>query len=328
MRRKGEPLSIHGGLLALPTRKVGLSSVVQVANQVTLHNPSNPPSGTEATAAHHTQQGMSRQEDPGELNNRALDNFSESVPQETEEERPTETPQHTSSSRQGYSTASKQSRHAGPVTRSSRLAPVEKRPGRTFSREETRKRSSSLGAPSKGKKTTRKTEAQLRAPSTQEVGLEEVLQVASVTLQDPTNPPSGTEGTAGDRTQTEMSCDEDPDESNNAALEDFSESVRQESEVERPTGTPDSVQQSPDLSYRRNDEISNCRIEPEEYLTNGLEHYDRQVVQEDIDEVEEWLETLKLFEQRRIQTNSPPLTYTLSEDQWTHQDWLTTFNIE
>ena len=62
--RKGEPLSIHGGLLAFPIKKVGLRKVVQVANQVTRHNPSNPPSGTEATEVHCTQVEKSRQEDP------------------------------------------------------------------------------------------------------------------------------------------------------------------------------------------------------------------------------------------------------------------------
>ena len=306
-RRKGEPLSIHGGLLALPTRKVGLSSVVQVANQVTLHNPSNPPSGTEATAAHHTQQGMSRQEDPGELNNRALDNFSESVPQETEEERPTETPQHTSSSRQGYSTASKQPRHAGPITRSSRLAPIEKRPGRTFSREEARKRSSSLGAPSKGKKTTRKTEAQLLAPSTQEVGLGEVLQVAPVTLQDPTDPPSGTEATAVERTQTEMSCDEDPDESNNAALEDFSESLRQAT----------LVQLWESASCCRNNETPNCRTRPEECERNEVEQFF-------LEELYDMHNCMWHCTHLLKQSYSQPQTYTLSEtdEQWIRQELL------
>ena len=156
-----------------------------------------------------------------------------------------------------------QPQRSGPVTRSSGLAPIEKKRGRTFSREEARKRSSSLGALSKGKKTTRKTEAQLRVPSKQEVGLEEVLQVAPVTLQDPTNPPSGTEATAVERTQTEMSCDEDPDESNNAALEDFSESVRQAT----------LVQLWESASCCRNNETPNCRTRPEECARNEVEQF-------------------------------------------------------
>ena len=81
------------------------------------------------------------------------------------------------------SMSQQQPQRSGPVTRSSDLAPIEKKREQAFSREEARKRSSSLGAPSKGKKTTRKTETQLLAPSTQEVGLEEVLQVAPVRLQ-------------------------------------------------------------------------------------------------------------------------------------------------
>ena len=80
--------------MAFPTKKVGLRKVVQAANQATLHNPSNPPSGTEATEVHCTQVEKSRQEDPGERNN-AAPNFPERVPQETEVERLAETPQST-----------------------------------------------------------------------------------------------------------------------------------------------------------------------------------------------------------------------------------------
>ena len=126
---------------------------------------------------------------------------------------PTPQPQPTRSPQPAHPAEQQQPRRAGPVTRSSRLAPIEKQPGRTFSREEARKRDSSLGAPTKGRKRTHKTEAQLLALSTQEVGLGEALQVASVTLQDPTDPPSGTEVTAGDRTQVEISCERNQNDS-------------------------------------------------------------------------------------------------------------------
>ena len=112
---------------------------------------------------------------------------------------PTPQPQPTRSPQPAQPAEQQQPTRTGPVTRSSRLAPIEKQPGRTFFREEARKRGSSQGAPPKGRKRRRKTEAQLLALSTQEVGLGEALQVAPVTLQGPTNPPSETEATAGDR---------------------------------------------------------------------------------------------------------------------------------
>ena len=217
-----------------------------------------------------------------------------------------------------------QPQRSGPVTRSSRLAPIEKQRGRTFPKEEPRQRCSSLGAGEK-KRRTRKGEplslhGGVLAFPTKKVGLGEVVQVANqVTLHNPSNPPSGTEATEVHCTQVEKSRQEDPGERNNAAP-NFPERVPQKTEVERLAETPHTPQ-CPTISCGRNDELPNCGTPPEEYVR--LAHEIR-LVKEELHEMQGWLDLFKLRERQRIQSNLQPLTYTLPEtgEQWTRQETI------
>ena len=220
-------------------------------------------------------------------------------------------PQPTRSPQPAQPAEQQQPTRTGPVTRSSRLAPIEKQPGRTFSREEARKRGSSLSAPPKGRKRTRKTEAQLLALSTQEVGLGEALQVASVTLQGPTNPPSEAEATAGDRTQVEISCDEIVEDLNNTVLDSFSDGTDDSSMMEQqPTETAPNTRppQSPANSCCGSDSAPDCERHPEEWDRYHQERRERlppvEYAQEVVGVIQEHVDTLKYFEQKNEERRS------------------------